>query len=360
MVENDVVDRIYEASVVPELWSAVLRDFAHLAECRESVVVATNGESYRWIGSSPQAEQLAVDHYSFEGGAERSRRLTSRHHPGFLTDFDVFTDEEMASIPLFTDLLIPSGYGRGIATAIQIPTGETIIIDAEGDIRHGRFRRDIIDRLDALRPHYARAAMISARLAFERAQTAVETLAGIGMAACAVGSTGRVLVANAQFADAASSWTTRGGDTIALLDTRADKQLALSLSLIRSHQGVRSIALAATERTPPAVLHVVPIRRSAHDLFSQAAAILVLTSASNAVTQETALLRALFDLTPVEASVAARVAAGQSLEGIAIADAKSRETVRNQLKTVLAKTGCRRQPDLARLLTSLVPPRAAN
>lgn len=102
-------------------------------------------------------------------------------------------------------------------------------------------------------------------------------------------------------------------------------------------------------------MHVVPIRRSAHDLFNHAAAILVLTTASTAVTEKTALLKALFDLTPTEASIAARVAAGHSLQAMATADAKSVETVRNQLKSVLAKTNCGRQLDLARLLTSLVP-----
>jgi DNA-binding CsgD family transcriptional regulator len=35
--------------------------------------------------------------------------------------------------------------------------------------------------------------------------------------------------------------------------------------------------------------------------------------------------------------------------------AKGVETVRSQLKSVLAKTGCRRQADLARLLGQLVP-----
>jgi DNA-binding CsgD family transcriptional regulator len=165
-----------------------------------------------------------------------------------------------------------------------------------------------------------------------------------------------VLVANTKFDKATGRWTTRGGDRIALLDARAGRQLSVSLQLISTHLGVRSIALAATGEAQAAVLHVVPIRRLAQDMFSQACAILVLTTASNEVIQSTSLLQALFDLTPTEAAVAARVAAGQTLARIAHSDAKSQETVRNQLKSVLAKTGCHRQLDLARLLTSLVPP----
>ena len=54
----------------------------------------------------------------------------------------------------------------------------------------------------------------------------------------------------------------------------------------------------------------------------------------------------LFELSPVEAAIAAR---------IAVADGKSVETVRNQLKSVLDMTGCRRQADLARRLAQLIP-----
>lgn len=359
VVHEDFVDRIYEASVVPELWSDVLRLFAETAECKESVLVATNGESYRWIGSSPIAEKLALDHYSYEGGAERSRRLMKLNRPGFVSDFEVFSDEEMATIPLFRDLLSPGGFGRGVATAICIPSGETIILHAEGDLKLGKFNCSLIDQLDGVRPHFARSAMISSRLAFERASTAVETLTGLGLAACAVGPNGKVLVANAQFDRAMGQISTRAGDRIALVDSRADKQLSSALRAMASNKAVLSIALARTESAQPAILHVVPVRRSAQDLFSRASAILVLTTASNSVNEEPVLFQALFDLTPTEAAIAARVAAGHTLQRIALSDAKSVETVRKQLKSVLAKTGCRRQADLSRLLTSLVPPYTA-
>jgi DNA-binding CsgD family transcriptional regulator len=101
----------------------------------------------------------------------------------------------------------------------------------------------------------------------------------------------------------------------------------------------------------------VPIQRSARDLFSRAAAILFVTRAVAALTDTTPLLQALFDLTTAEAQVAARVAAGQAVEDIARADGKSALTLRNQLRSVMQKTGCRRQVDLVRLLTQLMPGR---
>jgi DNA-binding CsgD family transcriptional regulator len=358
--QEGLADRIYEASVLPEFWPEVLRDFAQLAEGREAVLVAASGGSFKWIGSSALAEKFALDHYNYVGGEERSRRLIALRRAGFATDSEVFTEEEILGLPLFADYLIPNGLGRGIATAIPVPNGDMIIVHSEGDYRDGPYGADVVQRLDELRPHLARSALISARLAFERARTAVETLSGIGLAACAVSQGGTVLVANRDFDAELSLWTTRGAERIALTDRRADRQLYDALGVIGTEQGVRSLPLIASSGGTPAVLHVVPIRRAAHDLFTRAAAILVLTKASESPTQATSLLQALFDLSATEANIAARISAGKTAEQIALTDAKSVDTVRNQLKSVLQKTGCRRQVDLVRLLTQLIPPASRN
>lgn len=355
--EVDLIDRIYEASVIPSLWPEVLRHFAEQAASREGVMVATSRDQLRWLVSSPAAEKFVEQNYKFLGGMERTRRLLARNERAFVTDRDLFTEDELMRLPVYTEYLFPAGYGRGVATAISLPDETRIIFHAEGDYRDGLYGRREINRLNGLRQHLGRSAMISSRLAFEQARTAVETLAGLGYPSCAIAATGKVLVANSEFGVAGDQWATRMGDKIVLSDSDANSQLMDAIATMAVHRNVKSIALRPKDSVPASVLHVVPIRRSAHDLFSQAAAILVLTMASNDVTQETALIQALFDLTATEASVAARVAAGHTVEKIALADSKSVETVRYQLKNVLAKTGCRRQADLARLLVSLVPPR---
>jgi DNA-binding CsgD family transcriptional regulator len=241
------------------------------------------------------------------------------------------------------------------ADALVTPDGENIIFHAEGDYSRGPYEKSVLASLDDLRPHLARSAMLSSRLSFERARTSVETLSALGFAACAVRQNGSILVANADFARGDGFWTTRFADRVALHDRRGDRQLADSLALILGDAGVRSIPIRRQGEGAAAVLHVVPVRRAAHDLFNQAAAILVLTMAVPGPTAQTPLLQALFDLTATEADLAARIGAGQTVEQVASTDAKGVETVRSQLKSVLAKTGCRRQTDLARLLNQLVP-----
>lgn len=348
-------DRIYEASVLPEFWRPVLRDFARFAESSEAIVVATDGAGSRFVTSSDHFAEMAQKHYAYPTARERTRRLLARRHAGFLGDVDVFDTVELESDPLFNEFLIPNGYGRGIATAIEITGGDTIIFHAEGPFSTAPFASKLVRRLDALRPHLARSALVSSRLAFEGVRTAVETLAALGFAACAVSGKGKVIVANGDFDRETQYWMTRGSSRVALADRRADLLLQEAIGAVAGGRTVSSIPLAASERHPAAVLHVVPVRRAAHDLFVNAAAILILTRSSAAPTAATPLLQALFDFSPTEAQLAARIAAGHTVERIALEEGKSVHTVRNQLKSVLAKTGCTRQVDLARLLAQLVP-----
>src|SRR5690606_4992358 len=60
-----------------------------------------------------------------------------------------------------------------------------------------------------------------------------------------------------------------------------------------------------------------------------------------------------FGLTPAEARVAARLADGLNAEQIAVERSASLLTVRTQIRSILAKTGVRRQPELVRMLVEM-------
>ena len=65
------------------------------------------------------------------------------------------------------------------------------------------------------------------------------------------------------------------------------------------------------------------------------------------------LLRTLFNLTRAEIALAAKLASGQTLTEAAEVTCTSRETARTHLKSILPKTGTRRQSELTALLTGL-------
>lgn len=68
------------------------------------------------------------------------------------------------------------------------------------------------------------------------------------------------------------------------------------------------------------------------------------------------VLVATFGLTQAEAQIACDIASGTSVEEIAVASGRSRETVRTHVKSLFIKTGASRQPELAAALTRAFPP----
>ncbi len=63
-------------------------------------------------------------------------------------------------------------------------------------------------------------------------------------------------------------------------------------------------------------------------------------------------LRRIYGFTPVEAEVAARIAAGMRLPAISDALGITIHTVRGHLKQLFVKTDTHRQPDLVRVLVT--------
>lgn len=353
--QESFADQIYEAAIIPELWPQVLRQFSRMAEGQEAALIATSGEKFKWICSSAEADELARRVFTYAAGSERTRRLVARQHAGFVTDRDVFTDEEILSEPMFAEYLIPNGYGRGVATAVSAPSGDTIILHAEGNFRDGPFGASVIQRLDAIRPHLARASLLSARLGIERARAAAQALEVVGLPAAVLGRGGRALAANGLLVAMMPHVILDRPRHLALADRNADVLFRVALEAIEvsaDADTVRSIPIPASEAHPPVIIHLVPVRGAAHDIFAASTAILLATPVVPKEVPGANVLQALFDLTPAEARVARAIGNGATADAIATATGASVVTVRNQLNRVLAKSGLHRQSELVGLLRS--------
>jgi DNA-binding CsgD family transcriptional regulator len=354
----EIEQSIYEAAVISEKWPAVLQTIGEVGEGLGAVLFSVTEWGSHWTASD---DFYPIMKAFIEGWAHRNSRMANGLRKGlhlvprFVTEADYYDPGEMERDEMHTQFFWPNGIGHSAGTLAALPHGDMICFSVEKARDRGPVSAEALARLDGLRPHLARAAMMTARLGLERLRTAVDTLAQLGFAATAVDQGGKVLVANRAFELESMPWTTRGGDRIALTDRAADQMLRAALDTISGAAGTRSIPLRNGEMPLRHVLHVVPVRRAAHDLFARAAAILVITSTADK-SGSPSLLQALFDLTPAEAAVARRISVGHSIDDIALTEGRSTLTLGNQLKSVLAKTGCRRQAELAQLITRLVPP----
>jgi DNA-binding CsgD family transcriptional regulator len=358
-----LVDRIYECAFVPNLWPEILVKLAQLGGALSGWLCISNGNVVGWSASSEEAR--ADLRPLMESGwiprSERFNRQLRAKQTGFVPDNTLYdTPEEMRNDPAYRDMLYPRGMGWASGTAIALPTGDDMVIALERAYDQGPASPAVIETLNTVHPHLARASFVAARMRLERARAATEALALLGIPALVFADNGKILAAN-QLIEALSGfilWRTK--DRIALGDARADALLRGAIETVDQDDipSVRSFPVHNAGSVM--IAHVVPIRGSARDIFSRCAAMLMLTPVTRPEAPPVELIRSLFDLTPTEARVARGLAAGQTVKGIAAESGTSTNTVRSHVKVVLTKTGYSRQSDMVALLNGLRPPGFAN
>ncbi len=368
MDDDQLIDLIYEAAVIPEKWpvalaavsSAVDGAFASLVTIPAQL--GPTGDSskvnqMRWTGT-PQAETLIAQFSEVREPAivnSRVARGYARRLPGFFDDFDLFESHELDADPFYRDFLRPRGYGWFAGTIIDSPTGDSAIVSVERSYARGPIEPEAKTRLDTFRPHLARAAFLALRLGLQRAREMIDALARLGLGAAVLRPGGTVLVANALFEAMESDVARLSRRRLELCDARADDLLAQALARLRaahsaSKGAVQSIPLAAQAGWPPLIIHIIPIKGAAHEIFQQAEAVVIVTRVEPRLVPNASVLQGLFDLTPAEARVASHLGNGDTIDEIAQKLVVSPHTVRAQVRAVMAKTGMHRQTDLARLL----------
>lgn len=358
-MEDDLVDRIYEAGAVPELWPSVLEELGKVGKVNGGLLFAVRDQTAHWT-ASPGLYEMSKGYFDagYSGRDDRTARLLAYDHQGFVTDLDVFTREEWEADPIRQEYFVPRGLGWGVATAIKVPTGDLLIFHGERRLEEGPVEREVVQRLDLLRPHLARAALMSARIAFERTQGAVAALEMVGIPAAVLGPRGTAIATNSLLEALTPGVVQSRPTRLGFANPRADQMLAIALEAAEAglHEGpARSIPIPAAGGGVPMVAHLLPIRASAREVFTGAAAVLLMTPVTLRELPDAAVIQGLFDLTPAEARIARALGGGMTIGQIATTTGASAATVRNQVQAVFGKTGMHRQADLVGLLQGLSP-----
>lgn len=354
-MQTDLIDRIYEASVAPEMWPSVLDELAGIADSRGGLLFSAR-KVLCWTASGSVRE--VFEEYVNDGWFTKCPRrpcLFSRSEPSFFVEQDFWNEDQINADPIYRDFFRPRGLGWSAGTGLPAPTGDNIVFSIERDFERGPIERELVERLNELRPHLARSALVTARLGLQRARGAAEALAELRLPALLLNEAGTVIEANDLIASLPEHARYGANNRLVLSDRRAQERLAETLRAIGASGEARGATFPLRDEVgrPVMVLHVMPIKRSAHDIFGQSFALLMMTPVSSERAPSIDLLRTLFDLTPSEARVARGLATGSTPEEIAEAGEVSIATVRSQLRKVLEKTGCSRQAEVAALLANV-------
>lgn len=354
-MQTDLIDRIYEASVVPDMWPSVLDELAQVADSRGGLLFSSRKVLY-WTASDTVRE--VFEDYVNDGWFLKCPRrpcLMSQTQPSFFVEQDFWGEDEIETNPIYRDFFRPRGLGWSAGTGLQVPTGDNIVFSVERTLERGPVEPEHVERLNALRPHLARSALVTARLGLQRAQGATEALTELRLPALLLNEAGTVIETN-ELIEALPEQVRYGANNrLILSDKRAQEMLMTALKAIGESPEAGRCTFPVRDEFGKAamVLHVMPITRSAHDIFGQSFALLMMTPVSSERAPSIDLMRSLFDLTPSEARVAQGIALGRTLEDIADEGEVSITTVRTQLRRVLEKTGCARQAEVAALLANV-------
>ena len=350
------MDQIYEAALVPERWVDVIHGLVQIGGGDTGAILVLNhGMKPRGVASSNMTARM--DHFLNSTDWMTTPRTAAAMRLlglGFEPIEEHLTASELEHDPVALGFR-EAGLGWQLCLGLHMPSDEVVAYTIERQLSRGPSQPQDIARLNALRPDLARSGLLAARLGLERARGMVDALNAIGLPGAVVAASKRLVASNQLFNGLSPAVIALAGGGFALADRAANAMLRQSFEQLASGKpGLwRSIPVSATESHAAMVVHVVPLKRSARDIFTGAELITIFSTLDRAKAPAAALLRGLFDLTPAEARVAQRIAQGEQLSDIAQGLNLEPTTVKTHLQAVFRKTGTRRQAELVRLLSAV-------
>jgi DNA-binding CsgD family transcriptional regulator/PAS domain-containing protein len=364
----DLIEHLYEAATDSSRWARFLHPLCAATNSRAAVLVT--------FSDPPPAafERFAVGFAPGFGRAYFERyfhidpvlRGVNRFRPGELFRREDFfaSEHELASLAAAREWLLPQGLTDfvGVVLARGDPFNPALFLLTNRETQP--FAPTTTGCLRALSPHLQRALAIHFRLVRDRAEREAfaATLDRFPMGVVCLDAAGSVVLSNAV---AHELMAERDGLSLArghLVATAPDAGARLRHAILAAlaakggddDAGTLVSVRRASGRAPYELL-VASLRAELFYLRAQRIAVAVfIRDPASSTKPRPDDLRALYDLTPAQAQLAALLAGGESLDEIARALGLSINTIRDRVKQVFERTETSRQADLVRrLVTSL-------
>ncbi|MCF1494428.1 hypothetical protein GOZ83_12735 [Agrobacterium vitis] len=353
-----IEDDIYEAAFLPDRWSSILHRMAVSVDAEGTLLANPSNPKVPWIASD--GVRRLYDDFFEQGWAydnARTHALLNIPHQGFMSDAQHMSNDWMAQQSIYRDFLWIRGFGYAAGTKIKVPSGDTIIFSVEKRRDLGPVQQHDLDTLDRFRPHLARATLLASRFEFGRIEAAIQALEIAGLPAAMIRDDGKVVNCNANFEAFSPQILIAGRDRLRFRDKAADVFFESFLSAGRAKTGnfkhSHSFLIPAADLAPPAVIHVVPVKGLARDIFLRTAFFLIATPLNRRVAPSEEIIQGLFDLTATEARIGRLLVSGATIRETAVDLGTSFETVRSHVKSILAKSGLHRQGDFVSVVSAV-------
>jgi DNA-binding CsgD family transcriptional regulator/PAS domain-containing protein len=364
---SDLIGAIYDCALDPGRWEPTLERISARIALANSILhiqALPLGDNLLAVSTGIPAEYVArFSDYGPElievwGGEERIRQ----HPIAEPLIFSVLADQTLWVTNRYNrEWAAPQGLVDSIG--ITLARDETTFSGLSFG-RHeseGLVGQDEVDALNLLIPHFRRSTAIVRVLEARSlvAQSFSATLDAVASAVILVDSDLRVVHANE-----AAQRVLSAGDPVVEAQGRlslrsAASQAALTAAVRQSddeaHLGGKGIGIPAPRIDgSPSVLHILPLRYGAlRSGLAPSATAAIFVAPSGRLTLGEGIAAPLFDLTPAEARVFARLAEGETVAAASQILGITEATVRTHLLRIFEKTGTSRQAELVRLAASL-------
>ena len=361
-----ILAEIADAPYEPERWQAVMEGLALAGGGWAGQVLgisATQGILFNWVQGLSSADLLEFDRRGGGIPGVNPRVSAGMAAPVYcaVTESDFIDDAARSRSPIYQDLF--RHYDADfISLARLAPVGEAqLFACAIRSERQGHATRDDVERMSLLSPAVSAALRLHLTLEGRGAELAAGALEALAIPAILVNAFGGIVGATPQAEAMLATRTVIRAQAgrLAAMESGSDERLQAALRHASLPPGVavvpavRVVLRDASGGTLTAEVAALP-RRTRRTFLGPAVMIAFQSRAPREAAAD--LLKQAFGLTAAEAEIALGLSAGNPPALIAEQRGVSIHTIRNQLKSIYAKSGVATQVAVAHAVTSIVGP----
>ncbi len=345
------------AAVDPSLWTEALETASKCTGSFGAVLFPLVG-ALPFVSSAPAMEK-SWNLYVEDGWIDRDERYRAEAkllRDGVVTDDDCLPAEVRKRSPYYQDFL--GACNLTDWAGVRVGRGEFVwVLSIQRTRDQGPFSAAELSGLAALSNTFDSVVQTGAALGLAKAEAALDAFDFSERAAILLDRRGSAVRANAAAERLIGEDLGISAGRIFCQDAEANEQLAGAIKTLLWSQTTSTVPPVVLPKRSGGKLVIYPMRLPGltSSPLSAFHGILVISDTDAPYAAATATFSEVFDLTAAEARLAVAIATGKDLNSFSVERRLSKETVRNQLKSIFLKTGTNRQAQLAVMFSTLVP-----
>jgi DNA-binding CsgD family transcriptional regulator len=353
------IEEIFAAAAVdPSLWPKAIQTAAEQTDSIGALILPVTGQGSPYVPAS-EGIGRATEIYFRDGWCERDLRYSALKlllEGQVIDDLDFISPDEMRRTPYYQEFLAPTGLRWFGGLPIRVDD-QVWCLSIQRSVTQDPFSPDEKQKLEQLSRRLSSAAALARALGFAASSAALEAFELSQTAVALLNSKGEVARTN-RAADRllAGELQIRQG-RISSPDQAANDNLSRALrELLWKASGASLLppVLLPRKDKRPVLAYPIKMSKLGASYFAECQVAIVLVDTDTRRRTPEATLRRAFHLTQAEARLASYLAGGDPLDIVCDRLGIAKETGRNQLKSVFAKTGTSRQAELVLLIASML------